>query len=837
MSIHRFVFCLLTLTGTAALWAQQSTNTFVTITSSPAGATFVVDGQPYVSSAAFSWVVGSRHTVEALQDNIPTAFDPTTIATSAYLDQFPSCYRVFGTWTDSSGQVNGVDDSSQLITVTADPALTTLVANYTVNCLVFLDFYGSNPPAWPNTCDSNPPLPSGSSIPQGVVIATAGLAHHCYWNNSAEYVTIPNALTLAVYPSPGWLFQKWELPDATMTGPVNTIPIENYSTLLYSLTPVFTATERVRFLTTPPGLQVAVDHQLIPTIREAGATIFSPCASNEMWPPPVQPFPSAIPSMCYGDFDFLPGSAHTVAVPTPQLDSMGNRWVFGTFTGSVSSSGSYTVPNQPDLVTANFLPSANISWITTPAGLKLTIDGVTTVSGGGYWGINSTHSLSALLRQRDSSNKVWDFQNWSDGGAATHTYTVPATAIDGGVDLIATYVYDPVASANSLLTVQSSPTGLTLQVNGQPCLTPCSLSEPNGTSVQVSAPPTLTSGPGTAYTFQSWSDLASPAHQIKLNTDTTVTANYGTQYLLTAAASPANGGIFTQNPVSATGFYPAGTAVTISASPAEDYRFTQWSGGLTGTGYRESVTMNGPVSVTGYFQKEADTPGVFVENAAGQTPMPIVAPGSLIAIYGANLAPGLVMGPTDPVSQTLDGVVVTSAGYIFPLLYVSPNQINAYLPIGMTPGNYDLNISSMSEPDILTSFTVARNAPGLLTNLVDNIYYALALHQDGSLITPTAPAQIGETITLLGTGFGPLTLPYIEGFPAPAAPQNPLVDPVSVSVGGSTLTPVWSGAAPGYIGLISVQVTLNNTVPAGTTLELTATVNGVTSNTVLLPVQ
>jgi uncharacterized protein (TIGR03437 family) len=195
------------------------------------------------------------------------------------------------------------------------------------------------------------------------------------------------------------------------------------------------------------------------------------------------------------------------------------------------------------------------------------------------------------------------------------------------------------------------------------------------------------------------------------------------------------------------------------------------------------------------------------------------------------------MGPTDPVSQTLDGVVVTSAGYIFPLLYVSPNQINAYLPIGMTPGDYDLDISSMSGPEILTSFTVARNAPGLLTNLVDNIYYALALHQDGSLITPTAPARIGETITLLGTGFGPLTLPYIEGFPAPATPQNPLVDPVSVSLGGSTLTPVWSGAASGYIGLVSVQVTLNSTVPTGTTLQLTASVNGVTSNTVLLPVQ
>ncbi len=822
----------------ASLWGQNGANTFMTITTSPVGGQFLVDGQPYTSSAVFSWVVGSKHVIQAIQDTVPAQFDPTTIATTPYLAQFPSCYRVFNSWTDSSGQVSGVDSGSPLITVTADPALSSLVATYIESCMVFIDFYGDNPPAWPNSCDSNPALPTGSPIPDGIVYSTAGLAHKCYWNNVAEYVTIPDPVTLVVYASPGWLFKQWSLiPNGTLTGPLNTITVGDNGSTRFTLIPEFVTAERVRFLTSPPGLQVVVDHELTPTIHEAGATIFSACASNEISPPPVEPFPSAIPGMCYGDFDFLSGSTHTVGVPSPQVDSSNNRWIFSSFTGSVNSAGDYTVPNQPDMVTANFFPAANIVWVTVPYGLKLTVDGVTGGPGGAFWGVNSTHTLSAPMQQRDSNNKVWDFQKWSDGGAATHSYTVPASAVNGGVNLAATYVYDPAASANNLLTVQSSPPGLTLQVGGQPCVTPCTASKPTGTAISITAPPTLTSAGGTEYVFQSWSNLGAPTQLVTLNSDTTITANYLTRYQLTASASPASGGAILVSPLSGDGFYTAGTVVTLSARPAVGYRFSQWSGGLSGSAPTATVAMQGPVQVTAYFQTLADTPGVVVQNAAGTTPLPLVASGSLISIFGSNLAPGVLVGPTDPLSQTLNGVVVTTSGRILPLMFVSPGQINALVPSGLTPGDYELIVSSLSGPDIQTSFTVARNAPGILTNAVNNLNYALAFHQDGTLITATSPAVPGETVNLLGTGFGPLTLPYIDGFPAPDSPQNSLVDPVQVSLGGTVLTPAWAGAAPGFVGLDSIQIVIDSSVPTGTTLQLTATVNDVSSNTVLLPIQ
>jgi len=836
VSIHRFAFCLLAVAGVASLGAQNA-NTFMTITASVPEGRFKVDGQFYTGSAVFSWVVGSKHVLQALDDLPPAGFDPSTLATREYLKQFPTCYLTFAGWTDTSGQLSG-NGSSPVVSVTADPSLSNLVVNFTERCLVFLNFYGDNPPDWPNTCDVDSPI--GTHIPKGIVSAGGVLSHTCYWNNVAEYVQVPAIIQFTVYASPGYLFDHWAYPnDKTATGLINSFTIGDFYNLQapYTLTPVFAPGVRVRFLTTPPGLQVVVDHETVPTIKEADATATSDCAASEKAPPPVAPYPAQMPRMCYGDFDFAVGSVHTVGAPSPQNDGPVRRWVFNSFSPSVNAAGQYTVPGLPDVVTANFLPAANISWITTPPGLKLVVDGQTTYSGGAFWGVNSTHSLSAPMQQRDANNKVWDFQSWSNLGAATQMYTVPAAAVSGGAQLIARYAYDADASSKNLLTVQSTPPGLTLLVDGQPCVTPCTASRPNDTTVRITAPASISTGAGTQNLFQSWSDMGAPDHQVKLGTDITVIANYTTRYQLSTAASPSSGGSFIAVPMSADGYYTAGSQVTLSARPATDYRFTMWGGSLSGSAATTSFTVQAPMQVTGYFQRQSDTPGVFVQNAAGQTPQPEVAAGSLVSIYGANLAPGVAVGGNNPVPQTLNGVVVVAAGHILPLMYVSPWQINALLPGDLAPGDYDLTVSSLGNPDVLTSFTVARNAPGLLTYPTDNRPYALALHQDGSLITPSAPAIPGETITVLGTGFGPLTLPYIDGFPAPPLPENALVDPVTVSLGGSVLTPSWSGAAVGFVGLDSLQIVIDDTVPTGATLEMVATVNGVTSNTVLLPIQ
>jgi outer membrane protein assembly factor BamB len=69
---------------------------------------------------------------------------------------------------------------------------------------------------------------------------------------------------------------------------------------------------------------------------------------------------------------------------------------------------------------------------------------------------------------------------------------------------------------------------------------------------------------------------------------------------LTAVADPAGGGSVELNP--AGGSYPAGTVVTLTASPAEGFSFDHWGGDLSGSASPATVTMNADKSVTAYFK-------------------------------------------------------------------------------------------------------------------------------------------------------------------------------------------------------------------------------------------
>jgi uncharacterized protein (TIGR03437 family) len=65
----------------------------------------------------------------------------------------------------------------------------------------------------------------------------------------------------------------------------------------------------------------------------------------------------------------------------------------------------------------------------------------------------------------------------------------------------------------------------------------------------------------------------------------------------------------------------------------------------------------------------------------------------------------------------------------------------------------------------------------------------------------------------------------------------PLADPVEVLAGDFRLSPVWSGAAPGYAGLAATRFKITSELPAASTLELRVSVNGRESNKVLLPIE
>jgi uncharacterized protein (TIGR03437 family) len=120
--------------------------------------------------------------------------------------------------------------------------------------------------------------------------------------------------------------------------------------------------------------------------------------------------------------------------------------------------------------------------------------------------------------------------------------------------------------------------------------------------------------------------------------------------------------------------------------------------------------------------------------------------------------------------------------------------------------------------------------------VIDTQTVAVALHEDGSPVTPARPARRGEQVRLLGTGVGPYDRRTIDGFAVPAVPLITLVDTTEVVAGDLRLPAVWAGAAPGLTGVTAVRFRIPSELGSGAP-ELRVSVNGKLSNAVVLPVE
>jgi len=248
--------------------------------------------------------------------------------------------------------------------------------------------------------------------------------------------------------------------------------------------------------------------------------------------------------------------------------------------------------------------------------------------------------------------------------------------------------------------------------------------------------------------------------------------------------------------------------------------------------------MSSPRSITAMFTAVPFIAPAGIINAAGATPDGSVAPGSIVSIYGNNLATDLMIGGSNPLSQAIGGITVTVNDYLLPLLFVSPQQIGAQVPSGLADGTYPITVHIQGQPDVSGTFVVKRNAPGVFTQAnPQNLPLMVALHQDGSLVTQASPARRNEVISFYGTGFGPYNKPVIDGFNVAPTPLLTVADPVSVLTGGLTLTPDWAGAAPFMVGTTQVNLKIVDSIPHGTVLDVAVSAGGQQSSVVKLPVE
>ena len=687
----------------------------------------------------------------------------------------------FQSWEWSGGQLPG-----NTVVVTADPAITQYTVNFSLNFGVNLVFY--NCAAGSGTCQ-----PPGTVFLNGVALT----------NDLLSYFPAGSSVTAIAQPNPGYVFVGWTAGTSqVITGFQDVVTVNSPVTIQ----PIFKPARPINFATVPAGLSLLADRTLIPTPDE---------------------------------IDWGMGTTHTIAAISPQGDATGNHWVFSSWSDGGALSHAYTVSNAsvPDTLTATFIPGVAVNLQTIPGGLSLNIDGRTNWPGYAFtWGVGEAHSISAPATQTDSAGHVWQFSGWSDGGAATHNYTVPSdsTSISMGVRVTATYT--PMGHA----VITSSLSGLSVTVDGTACQVPCDIVRSEGSQAVVVAPASIPVSANTRQDFAGWSNGVIGALTLNFATNDTVTvgANYNTMNYLATGSSPSGSVSFALQPASPDGYYNAQASVSVTATALPGYRFRNWSGDLSGSSPSGTVSMSSPRAVQALMDKVPFVAPAGVVNGAGTTPVNGVAPGSVVSIFGANLASDVFSGQSSPMPQTLGGVTVHIADRLLPLFFASPTQINVQVPTDLSPSQQTLTVSSTGQPDVQAQFNMVQDAPGIFPQSINGQTFALALHADGSTITPSSPAAQGETITIYGTGFGGTTPARPAGLAVPSSPVYVLNDPASVQLNGVPLQVTSAFALAGSVGVDAIQVLVSGDgLPTATNAQLTITVNGQTSNTILLPMQ
>jgi glucosylceramidase len=218
-----------------------------------------------------------------------------------------------------------------------------------------------------------------------------------------------------------------------------------------------------------------------------------------------------------------------------------------------------------------------------------------------------------------------------------------------------------------------------------------------------------------------------------------------------------------------------------------------------------------------------------VNAAAPQAPL---SPGGLFSIYGVNLAAQAQQPLLLPLPATMAAASVQIDGIAAPLVYVSPQQINAQVPWEATPGSATLTVTHAG---VAASQTVSIAAAGPAIFTLYGNPQAAALNQDYAVNSQANPAAAGQAILLFGTGFGAVSPAVPTGAAASADSLSQVTAKVTATVGGAAAQVLFAGLAPGFAGLWQINLTL----PAGISgaVPTIVTVAGMASNTVTVWVE
>ncbi len=210
-----------------------------------------------------------------------------------------------------------------------------------------------------------------------------------------------------------------------------------------------------------------------------------------------------------------------------------------------------------------------------------------------------------------------------------------------------------------------------------------------------------------------------------------------------------------------------------------------------------------------------------VTNAADLSPG--LAPGELISVFGQGLSPVNLATRDVPLPTALGDSCLTINGLPVPMLFVSPQQINAQLPFE-TIGNVTMILRTPGGISDNFNLLVAPGAPGVFRSGVAGAQTNIPTifrNANGALVTDSNPVHKGDSLIIYLTGLGQTTPAVATGDPSPLSPLASALNVPQVTLGGAILPLYFSGLTPGSVGIYQINAKIPNTVPLGLAVPLT----------------
>ncbi|MBY0505038.1 MAG: Ig-like domain repeat protein [Bryobacteraceae bacterium] len=275
----------------------------------------------------------------------------------------------------------------------------------------------------------------------------------------------------------------------------------------------------------------------------------------------------------------LPAGTYTLATTSPQTLGAGLRAVWVNWSDGGAISHTISVTGAPLSITGTFQNQFQLSTSSNPVN-----GGTITPADGTFFDAGTVVNVTA------TPNSGFAFVNWSglvaNANAASTTVTMDAARIIAAN-------FTPLQAVT--ITV---PAGVSYTLNSQNFTGTQTVNLAAGTYTLATTSPQST-GAGQQAVWVSWSDGGALSHSITVaSSPLSITGTFQTQFQLTTAAGPSNGGTVTPG----TGFFNAGTVVNVSATPNSGFVFVNWTGAVANANSANTtVTADAAKSITANF--------------------------------------------------------------------------------------------------------------------------------------------------------------------------------------------------------------------------------------------